>query len=57
MDQQYYKKAVSYWDRQPADVDGVLGGFGNVSATDIRDSKRLLEKARTVSDQNKSNKL
>mmetsp|Transcript_18713 Transcript_18713/g.56620 ORF Transcript_18713/g.56620 Transcript_18713/m.56620 type:complete len:249 (+) Transcript_18713:303-1049(+) len=44
VDQQYYKKAVSYWDRQPADVDGVLGGFGNVSATDIRDSKRLLEK-------------
>ncbi len=44
-EQQYYKKAVSYWDMQPADVDGVLGGFGHVSAADIRDSKRLLQKA------------
>lgn len=40
----FYKTAVSYWDRQDATVDGVLGGFGYVSAADIRDSRRVLQK-------------
>lgn len=40
-----YDHAVGYWDRQPADVDGVLGGFGHVSDADLRDSELVLTSA------------
>ncbi|KAG1676942.1 hypothetical protein FOA52_014818 [Chlamydomonas sp. UWO 241] len=40
----WYKKAVAYWDQQEPTYNGVLGGFGFVSEIDIRDSKALLEK-------------
>lgn len=40
----FYETAVSYWDKQEATVDGVLGGFGHVSSTDLNDSYKLLQK-------------
>jgi protein N-terminal methyltransferase len=40
-----YDHAVSYWDRQPASVDGVLGGFGYVTDADLRDSEQVLVRA------------
>lgn len=42
----WYGKAVAYWDRQEASYDGVLGGYGSVSAVDVRDSAALLNKVR-----------
>lgn len=41
---EWYSKAVQYWDKQEASVDGVLGGFGFVSAPDINDSFSVLKK-------------
>lgn len=41
---QWYSAAVSYWDDQSADNNGVLGGFGQVSPADIMDSRRFLVK-------------
>jgi len=35
---------VSYWDKQDASYNGVLGGYGFVSDVDIRDSRALLAK-------------
>ena len=40
----WYAKAVSYWDKQEASYNGVLGGFETVSDVDIRDSQSLLLK-------------
>lgn len=42
--EQWYARAVNYWDQQAATVDGVLGGFGHVSPADIRESERFLLK-------------
>ena len=42
----WYSKAVEYWDQQEATYNGVLGGFGEVSDVDIRDSRSLLLKVR-----------
>lgn len=42
----WYKKAIKYWDKQEASVNGVLGGFGHTSAQDLRESKRLLQMLR-----------
>ena len=44
--EEWYSKAVTYWDKQEATVDGVLGGFGFVSGPDIEDSLRCLKKVR-----------
>lgn len=41
----FYETAVSYWDKQEATVDGVLGGFGHVSSADLKESYKLLQKA------------
>lgn len=40
--EQWYARAVNYWDQQAATVDGVLGGYGHVSPADIRESERFL---------------
>ncbi|PNH10656.1 Alpha N-terminal protein methyltransferase 1, partial [Tetrabaena socialis] len=40
----WYNKAVSYWDKQEASYNGVLGGYGYTSDLDIRDSRALLLK-------------
>jgi protein N-terminal methyltransferase len=39
----WYGSAIEYWSAVPATVDGVLGGFGSVSATDLIDSARFLD--------------
>ncbi|KAL4439667.1 hypothetical protein ABPG75_002668 [Micractinium tetrahymenae] len=42
---QWYTKAVDYWDQQEASDNGVLGGYGHLSAADVRDSRAFLRKA------------
>jgi protein N-terminal methyltransferase len=44
----WYQGAVAYWDAQEASYDGVLGGFGHVSSTDIADSSALLQRVSVV---------
>lgn len=41
-DENFYSKAVQYWSGTPATIEGMLGGFGSISQTDIRDSRLLL---------------
>ena len=41
----WYTRAVGYWDKQEASDNGVLGGFGHVSETDVADSRAFLLKA------------
>lgn len=40
--QSWYKVAVDYWDRQPATVDGVLGGFEDIHETESQTSERMI---------------
>ncbi|XP_064213119.1 N-terminal Xaa-Pro-Lys N-methyltransferase 1 isoform X2 [Tribolium castaneum] len=42
-DDSFYSNAVQYWSEIPPTIDGMLGGFGHISQTDIRDSKLLLK--------------
>lgn len=42
-DEKFYSNAVQYWSEIPPTIDGMLGGFGFISQTDIRDSKLLLK--------------
>ena len=37
-----YSKAASYWSGVEPTVDGMLGGFGNISGTDIEGSSKFL---------------
>jgi protein N-terminal methyltransferase len=39
----YYENAKNYWSKIPNTVDGMLGGFGNISFTDIRGSSQFLQ--------------
>lgn len=39
----FYSRAAQYWANVPATVDGVLGGFGHISQTDIEGSKAFLD--------------
>ncbi|XP_032684887.1 N-terminal Xaa-Pro-Lys N-methyltransferase 1 [Odontomachus brunneus] len=39
---EFYTAAAKYWDRIPPTVDGMLGGFGFVSQTDIKGSMVFL---------------
>lgn len=39
----FYIDAVNYWEKIPPTVDGMLGGFGFISQTDIEGSKKFLE--------------
>lgn len=41
--EQFYSDAINYWSEIPATVDGMLGGFGCISLTDIKGSKMLLK--------------
>ncbi|XP_030753835.1 N-terminal Xaa-Pro-Lys N-methyltransferase 1-B [Sitophilus oryzae] len=41
--EEFYNNAVSYWSEVPATIDGMLGGFGHISETDIRSSRMLLK--------------
>ena len=38
-----YKKAADYWQSVDPTVDGMLGGFGKISAIDIDGSKKFLK--------------
>jgi len=40
---EFYTAAAKYWDRIPPTVDGMLGGFGFVSQTDIKGSTVFLK--------------
>ena len=40
--QSWYKVAVDYWDRQPATVDGVLGGYEDIHETESQTSERMI---------------
>ncbi|CAG9771760.1 unnamed protein product [Ceutorhynchus assimilis] len=39
----FYQDAAKYWSDIPATVNGMLGGFGSISSTDIQGSKQLLK--------------
>ncbi|XP_011506450.1 PREDICTED: N-terminal Xaa-Pro-Lys N-methyltransferase 1-B [Ceratosolen solmsi marchali] len=40
---EFYEDAAKYWEKIPATVDGMLGGFGFISQTDIIGSKQFLK--------------
>ncbi|KAF5855616.1 o-methyltransferase [Aspergillus alliaceus] len=40
--------AVKYWSDKPATVNGMLGGYAQVSRTDLQGSKKFLSKARRL---------
>ncbi|KAE8381641.1 AdoMet dependent proline di-methyltransferase-domain-containing protein [Aspergillus bertholletiae] len=40
--------AVKYWSDKPATVNGMLGGYAQVSRTDLRGSRNFLAKARRL---------
>lgn len=40
---EFYNAAAKYWDRIPPTVDGMLGGFGFISQTDIKGSTLFLK--------------
>lgn len=42
-DEPFYTHAAEYWSTVPATVDGMLGGFGFISNTDIQGSKIFLK--------------
>lgn len=39
----WYGKAIAYWEKTPATVDGVLGGFQSVHDPDIQESRAFIE--------------
>lgn len=39
----FYTKARDYWSEVPPTLDGMLGGFGFISQTDIQGSHQLLK--------------
>ncbi|XP_066152254.1 N-terminal Xaa-Pro-Lys N-methyltransferase 1 [Euwallacea fornicatus] len=40
---EFYEEAAKYWSQVPPTINGMLGGFGKISATDIHGSKSLLK--------------
>ena len=40
---EWYAGSIKYWNDQPATVDGVLGGFGNVHEVDSETSRKMIE--------------
>lgn len=45
---EFYTDAAKYWENIPATVDGMLGGFGFISDTDIDGSDEFLKALFTV---------
>ena len=41
-DDEWYSKADSYWRKQPSTTNGMLGGFGKITKTDVFASRRFL---------------
>uniref|UniRef100_A0A0A9YB24 Alpha N-terminal protein methyltransferase 1 n=1 Tax=Lygus hesperus TaxID=30085 RepID=A0A0A9YB24_LYGHE len=46
--EEWYSKGVEYWSGTQATVDGVLGGYGYISDTDIRGSRAFLRELRCI---------
>jgi len=42
-EKEFYEDAAKYWDKIPPTIDGMLGGFGFISHTDISGSKLFLK--------------
>ena len=42
-DTAYYKDAASYWGNVDPSVNGMLGGFGEISSIDIEGSSKFLK--------------
>uniref|UniRef100_T1IR29 Alpha N-terminal protein methyltransferase 1 n=1 Tax=Strigamia maritima TaxID=126957 RepID=T1IR29_STRMM len=40
---QFYTVAKKYWEKIPPTIDGMLGGFGYISNTDIQGSEKFLK--------------
>lgn len=40
---EFYEDAARYWEKIPPTVDGMLGGFGFISQTDISGSRAFLK--------------
>ncbi len=40
--EKFYTDAADYWETVPANIEGMLGGFGHISSTDIGSSFRFL---------------
>ena len=38
----FYSNAADYWETVPANIEGMLGGFGHISSTDIGSSFKFL---------------
>lgn len=49
-----HEQQISYWDAQTADVDGMLGGYPQVSRIDLQGSKSFIAKVRRLSRQPES---
>ena len=45
-----YSKAIEYWQKQDASVNGVLGGFEETSAPDLKASTKFLKQILALSD-------
>ncbi|KAK5104718.1 hypothetical protein LTS08_002610 [Lithohypha guttulata] len=43
-----HSQQISYWDAQTADVDGMLGGYPQVSRIDLQGSKNFIAKVRRL---------
>jgi protein N-terminal methyltransferase len=43
LQENWYGTAISYWNTVPATVEGVLGGFGQVSPVDLSESSSFLD--------------
>lgn len=43
-EKQFYSKAKTYWKEVPPTVDGMLGGYGHISAIDISSSRKFLQR-------------
>lgn len=48
----FYTHAAKYWSAVPATVDGMLGGFGIISQTDIQGSVCFLKQLFKVGQKN-----
>lgn len=42
----FYSQGKAYWETIPATIDGMLGGYSEISSTDIHSSHRLLKQFR-----------
>lgn len=39
----FYRQGKAYWETIPATIDGMLGGYSELSSTDVHSSQRLLK--------------